>query len=100
MTTATLDFAASRTALRPKLDPRVYQILTLAGLLFYGATVLGFDVPPLHAAVIVVAALATQYAGGRAVGLPHFDAKSPLISALSLCLLLRTNAWEWAAAAA
>jgi Na+-transporting NADH:ubiquinone oxidoreductase subunit NqrB len=99
MTTAALDFAASR-AVRPKLDPRVYQILTLASLLFYGATVLAFDVPPLHAIVIVVAALATQYAGGRAVGLKHFDAKSALISALSLCLLLRTNAWGWAAAAA
>ncbi|MGQ0657505.1 MAG: RnfABCDGE type electron transport complex subunit D [Chromatiales bacterium] len=40
---------------------------------------------------IISVALLTQWACTRAVGLPKLDFRSPLISALSLCLLLRSN---------
>ncbi len=42
-------------------------------------------------AAVVPVALAAQYVCTRLFGLPRFDAKSALISSLSLCLLLRTN---------
>lgn len=81
-------------------DPRLYQIATLAGLLAYGVTVLAFDISLVQAVSIVTAALATQYAAGRWAGLARFDARSALISALSLCLLLRTSSWGLAVAGA
>lgn len=81
-------------------DPRNYQIVTLSGLLLYGALGLDFAIHPLQIAVTLGTALATQWLLGRVVGLPRFDPKSPLISGLSLCLLLRTTHPGWAAAAA
>ncbi len=78
-------------------DPRWYQIAVLAGLLAYGMAALDFDVSPLRALVLVGAALATQWALGRVTGLPQFEPKSALISALSLCLLLRTGSHALAA---
>ena len=72
-------------------DPRPYQIATLAFLLAYGLIRLGFDVPTLHVALILVAALLAQWALTAAWGLPRFDPRSALISGLSLCLLLRTG---------
>lgn len=74
-----------------RLDPRLYQITILTGLLGYGLLWLDFEVRLANAAVIVATALAAQYAGTRLWGLPTFDPKSALISSLSLCLLLRTN---------
>jgi Na+-transporting NADH:ubiquinone oxidoreductase subunit NqrB len=74
-----------------RLDPRLYQIATLAGLLLYGLTALSFDVSALRAALIVAAALLTQRLGERWIGTGRFDPRSALISALSLCLLLRTG---------
>jgi enediyne biosynthesis protein E5 len=90
----------TRAYTRFSLDPRLYQIAILAGLLAYGLTVLAFDIRVLQAAVILGTALATQYACGRWTALPRFEARSALISALSLCLLLRTNSVAMAAAAA
>lgn len=81
-------------------DPRVYQAATLAALLIYGWTVLDFDVTPARALLIVSTALATQWVCSRLWGLSRVDPLSPLISAFSLCLLLRTNDWRLAAAAA
>jgi hypothetical protein len=72
-------------------DPRLYQIESLAGLLLFGVARLDLDVRGLHAAVILLTVLATQYVGGRLDGRPRFDPRSALISGLSLCLLLRTN---------
>ena len=83
----------------PRFDPRLYQIATLTGLLSYGLLWLRFDVRPLQVLVILATALGTQYVCGRRAGL-GFDPKSALISALSLCLLLRTNVTALAAAAA
>jgi Na+-translocating ferredoxin:NAD+ oxidoreductase RnfD subunit len=83
------------SARRP--DPRLFQIATLGGLLGYGVLGLGLDVEPWTAAIIMVSVLAAQWAGARARG-GRFDPRSALISGLSLCLLLRTNAPAVAAA--
>src|SRR6185295_20230647 len=82
------------------LDPRLYQIASLLGLLIYGATALDFEVGPGRAAAILSAVLATQYLCTRLWKLPAFDPASALISGLSLCLLLRTNSPLLAVAAA
>jgi enediyne biosynthesis protein E5 len=80
--------------LRPQFssfDPRLYQIASLSTLLLYGLASLDFDVSLGQIAVTLSTALLMQYAGTRYFKLPSFDPRSPLISALSLCLLLRTN---------
>ncbi|PYM11230.1 MAG: hypothetical protein DMD81_27515 [Candidatus Rokuibacteriota bacterium] len=72
-------------------DPRLYQILPLASALTYGVFCLDFEVRWETAVAIVGSALATQFVCERICGRPRFDPRSALISALSLCLLLRTN---------
>jgi Na+-transporting NADH:ubiquinone oxidoreductase subunit NqrB len=82
--------AARRVAARAmRCDPRVYQIATLASLLTYGVLALDFDVGLETAVAIVSAALATQLVCGLVSTPRRFDPRSALISALSLCLLLR-----------
>lgn len=81
-------------------DPRLYQITVLGSLIAYGVLALDLPVEPMTGAVILLSALATQLVCGRLVGLDRFDPKSPLISALSLCLLLRTSSLTLAAVAA
>jgi hypothetical protein len=82
-------------------DPRHGQIATLASLLVYGMTQLDFDVSTAQALISVGTALAVQRAGDAWTGAPwRSGAKSALISSLSLCLLLRTDALAWAAAGA
>ena len=79
-----------------RLDPRVYQIASLAGLLAYGMSARGFDVAPGRAAFLLGSCLAVQYVCERLAGKQRFEPKSALISGLSLCLLLRTNDWALA----
>jgi len=79
------------TARLSTLDPRLYQIASLSTLLLYGLGWLHFDISVAQIAVTLGTALLTQYAGTSYFKLPSFDPKSPLISALSLCLLLRTD---------
>ncbi|HLX06932.1 MAG TPA: RnfABCDGE type electron transport complex subunit D [Thermoanaerobaculia bacterium] len=81
-------------------DPRHYQILILGSLLVYGIFGLDLEVRRGQALAMVAAALATQLAGTRLARLPRFDPKSACISALSLCLLLRTDRLWLAVAAA
>ena len=81
-------------------DPRPYQIACLAGLLVYGLTSLGFDIGIPQVAITLGGALLAQYVCGRLAGVPRFDPRSALISGLSLCLLLRTDAPLLAAVAA
>lgn len=83
-----------------KTDPRLYQISVLASLLIYGVLWLDLEVRPGNAVAILATALLTQWACTRLFGLPRLDPRSPLISALSLCLLLRTGSLGLAAAAA
>jgi len=71
----------------------------LGALLVAGVLALDFDVRPANALAIVASALAAQALVARVRG-ERFDARSPLISALSLCLLLRTNHAATAAALA
>jgi Na+-transporting NADH:ubiquinone oxidoreductase subunit NqrB len=81
-------------------DPRYYQIAVLSGLLAYGVTVLEFDVRPGQIPLTLGVALLTQWACSRLWRLPAFDPRSALISALSLCLLLRADTlWVVTAAA-
>ena len=72
-------------------DPRHYQIAVLSSLLIYGVGWLEFDIGWRQIIVSLGTALLVQYACGEIFGLPSFDPRSPLISGLSLCLLLRTN---------
>jgi Na+-transporting NADH:ubiquinone oxidoreductase subunit NqrB len=72
-------------------DARLYQILSLGGLLVFGVARLDLDVRPTLAVAILLTVLATQYAGARLGATPRFDPRSALISGLSLCLLLRTD---------
>jgi Na+-transporting NADH:ubiquinone oxidoreductase subunit NqrB len=76
---------------RPPLDPRIYQIAVLSGLLTYGLGWLHFDITLDRAGLLLATALLTQYLCTKLWRLPKFDPKSALISGLSLCLLLRTN---------
>jgi Na+-transporting NADH:ubiquinone oxidoreductase subunit NqrB len=85
---------------RKRLDPRLYQIATLSGLLLYGVTRLDFEIAPPRIALLLATTLLVQLACTRLWQLPKFDARSALISGLSLCLLLRTNSAALAMAAA
>lgn len=73
--------------MRPR-DPRYYQILVLGTLLLWGVLGLDFPVGWREVLLLTGTALATQAALGAWFGV-RFDARSPLISALSLCLLAR-----------
>ncbi len=81
-------------------DPRHYQIIVLGLLLTYGIAVLDFGIRWQNALVIVATALFVQFLGTRHFKLPRFDPLSPLITSLSLTLLLRTDAIWLAAIAA
>jgi Na+-transporting NADH:ubiquinone oxidoreductase subunit NqrB len=72
-------------------DPRYFQIATLGLLLLWGLVGLDLEVRWTNAAAIGLSAMATQLVATRLARLPRFEPKSALISALSLCLLLRTN---------
>jgi Na+-transporting NADH:ubiquinone oxidoreductase subunit NqrB len=80
-------------------DARHYQILALATLLIFNMGWLDFGARPLNSALAIGAALLTQVACTRWFGLPQLDLRSPLITGLSLSLLLRADAaWLHAAA--
>jgi len=83
-----------------RMDPRYYQITVLTALLAYGLLQLDFEIGAAQAAVTIGTALIVQWIATRCTRLPSFDARSALISALSLCLLCRSNTlWLCAAAA-
>src|SRR5215204_1740408 len=72
-------------------DARHYQIAALATLLTYNLGWLDFGARPLNSALAIGSALATQALCARWFALPHFDPRSPLITGLSLSLLLRAD---------
>jgi Na+-transporting NADH:ubiquinone oxidoreductase subunit NqrB len=84
------------------VDPRLYQICTLASLLVYGMGWLDFDITLPRVALLLATVLAAQLFCDRLVAGPPFrlSGRSALISGLSLCLLLRTNRPELAVLAA
>src|SRR5215510_1307734 len=82
-------------------DARHYQIAALATLLGYNLGWVDFGARPLNSALAIGSALATQILCSRAFGLPNIDLRSPLITGLSLSLLLRADeAWLHALAGA
>lgn len=72
-------------------DPRRYQIVVQISLLVFGIGWLELPIRAAGVATILGAALLTQLFWTRWKSLPGFDPRSPLISGLSLCLLLRTE---------
>jgi Na+-transporting NADH:ubiquinone oxidoreductase subunit NqrB len=82
-------------------DARHFQIAALATLLVFNLGWLDFGAKPLNSALAIATALATQALCARVWRLPALDLRSPLITGLSLSLLLRADAaWVHAAAAA
>lgn len=81
-------------------DPRYFQIVALASLLAVNFALVDFGARPLPTLAAVGGAVLTQFVCARLAGLPDFDLRSPLITGLSLSLLLRADAvWLHAAAA-
>jgi len=72
-------------------DPRHYQIVVQTSLLMYGIFWLDFAMEFWGVVTIISTALLTQFLCTYLFKLPRFDLRSPLSSALSLCLLLRAN---------
>ncbi len=72
-------------------DARHYQIAALATLLVYNLGWVDFGARPLNSVLAIGAALATQALCTYVFALPEFDPRSPLITGLSLSLLLRTQ---------
>jgi len=82
-------------------DARHYQIAALSTLLIYNIGWLDFGARPLNSALAIASSLLTQVLCSRYCGLPNIDLRSPLITGLSLSLLLRADeAWLHAAAGA
>jgi len=78
-------------AQRPdRIDVRWFQLASLTALLGYGCAVLDFGVSPSQIALIGAVALAVEAIAAPLRG-ARFDPRSPLISALSLALLLRAE---------
>lgn len=72
------------------MDPRHYQISILSSLILIGLFHFSFQLPWWHVVACIGSTLGTQAFADKIVG-RKFDARSPLISALSLTLLLRTG---------
>jgi len=82
-------------------DARHYQIAALASLLAYNVGWIDFGAQPLNSALAIAACLITQALCTYSFRLPGFDPRSPLITGLSLSLLLRADeAWLYALAGA
>jgi Na+-translocating ferredoxin:NAD+ oxidoreductase RnfD subunit len=80
-------------------DARHYQIAALSTLLIFNLGWIDFGARPLNSALAIGAAIITQMVCSRWFGLPNIDLRSPLITGLSLSLLLRADAaWLHAAA--
>ena len=100
-----MSFASSVIAPRARIadlllaDARHFQIATLAALAAIQMTCFDLCATPAQAGVTIAAALVAQFADAR-LGGTAVDWRSPLITGLSLTLLLRTNSpGLWATAA-
>lgn len=72
-------------------DPRYFQILYLGSFLFYGISYLGWDIQTGIFSVIFITAILTQLSFARVTNKNYHSVKSALITALGLCLLMRTT---------
>src|SRR5499427_2379139 len=77
--------------LRFLADARHLQIAALSVLLAVNFLFIDFGAKPLPSALAIAASLATQAACAWWFGLKHLDLRSPLITGLSLSLLLRAD---------
>ncbi len=74
-------------------DARHYQIAALSTLVIFNLGWVDFGARPTNTALALTSSLLTQIVCSRLVGIP-LDLRSPLITGLSLSLLLRTEeAW-------
>lgn len=71
-------------------DPRWIQIAALSGLLAFGLAARAFEIAPLEFLAILVTSISTQWSMSMVFAI-RFEARSALITALSLTLLLRAN---------
>ena len=85
-----INFPEPTRAARLPTDARYFQIATLASLLVLHVIWFDLGATPFQAAVTIAAAVATQYAFSHLPSAAAFDWRSPLITGLSLSLLLRT----------
>jgi enediyne biosynthesis protein E5 len=72
-------------------DARHLQIAALAGLLAINFLFIDFGAKPMASALAIGASVATQMACAWWFSLKHLDLRSPLITGLSLSLLLRAD---------
>lgn len=72
-------------------DARHFQIVALSSLLAVNFIWIDFGAKPLYSASAIASALLTQIVCSRLFKLPHIDLRSPLITGLSLSLLLRAS---------
>jgi len=80
-------------------DARHFQIAALSSLSVINFVWIDFGAKPLYSALAIGSALTTQIVCSRLFGLKQLDLRSPLITGLSLSLLLRADA-AWLPAAA
>lgn len=73
-------------------DARHFQIAALSSLLLINFFWIDFGAKPLYSALAIIAALLTQIVCARLSGAASIDLRSPLITGLSLSLLLRADA--------
>lgn len=84
-----------------RLDPRYFQVIFQVIFLSYGILILGWEADWQHISISIAGCILFQYAADSIKAKrplkPHeFDrwGFSVLISAMSLCLLLKTNSWQ------
>ena len=79
----------------PNIEPRLIQIVSLGTLLAVNMVWFDLGARPAQSAVTIGGTLLSQALFCRLFHVP-FDARSPLITGLSLSLLLRTHEpWVW-----
>lgn len=90
-----------------RIDPRYFQVIFQAIFLFYGILFLDWRADWLHYMISIGGCLLFQYIadstrGRRLLAIHEFDrwGFSVLISAMSLCLLLKTDHWSTSLVAA
>lgn len=83
------------------LDPRYFQVIFQIIFLSYGLLILGWSADWMHYVISIGGCIAFQFVGEslrqkQLMNFSRFDqwGFSVLISAMSLCLLLKTNKWE------
>ena len=84
-----------------RLDPSYFQVIFQVIFLSYGILVLGWEADWQHISISIAGCLLFQYAAdsikAKRPVTPHEFNRwgfSVLISAMSLCLLLKTNSWQ------